>query len=73
VNAGLAMRAESGAGDGMMGFASGTRVYLSCALVNMRKGFDGLSAEVATVIGMGLVYAFTPSVWKKDGLCGRRL
>jgi transposase len=81
VNAGLAMRAESGAGDGMMGFASGTRVYLSCALVNMRKGFDGLSAEVATVIKMdpycGHLFVFRGKrgdyvkvlYWDGSGLC----
>lgn len=30
--------------------APGTRVYLACAPVDMRKGFDGLSAQVADVV-----------------------
>lgn len=34
----------------MMQFAPGTKVYLCCKPVHMRKGFDGLSAEVASVL-----------------------
>jgi transposase len=30
--------------------APGTRVYLSCRPVDLRKGFDGLTAEVAGVV-----------------------
>jgi transposase len=30
--------------------AAGTRVYLACRPVDLRKGFDGLSAQVATVL-----------------------
>lgn len=30
--------------------APGTRVYLACRPVSMRKGFDGLAAEVAGVL-----------------------
>ena len=36
----------------MIGFAPGTKVYLSCQPVDMRKGMNGLSAQVATVINM---------------------
>lgn len=30
--------------------AAGTRVYLACRPVDLRKGFDGLTAQVATVL-----------------------
>jgi len=30
--------------------APGTRVYLACRPVDMRRGFDGLAAEVANVL-----------------------
>jgi transposase len=30
--------------------AAGTRVYLACQPVDLRKGFDGLSAQVANVL-----------------------
>ena len=30
--------------------APGTRVYLACRPYDMRRGFDGLSADVATVL-----------------------
>jgi len=65
----------------MMNFAPGTRVYLSCAPVNMRKGFDGLSAEVANVIRMdpycGHLFVFRGKrgdyvkvlYWDGSGLC----
>ncbi len=36
----------------MMSFAPGTRVYLACQPVDMRKGFNGLAAQVSTPIGM---------------------
>ena len=36
----------------MMPVAPGTKVFLSCKPLDMRKGFDGLSAQVATVIKM---------------------
>jgi transposase len=36
----------------MMPVASGTKVFLSCQPVDMRKGMDGLAAQVATVIRM---------------------
>jgi len=34
----------------MITFAPGTKVYLSCRPVDMRKGMDGLSAQVKTVL-----------------------
>lgn len=34
----------------MIPLAAGTRVYLACRPVDLRKGFDGLSAQVATVL-----------------------
>lgn len=41
----------------MLQVAPGTRVYLACRPVDMRRGFDGLSAEVANVL-------------KEDPYCG---
>jgi transposase len=34
----------------MLQVVPGTRVYLACRPVDMRRGFDGLSAEVANVL-----------------------
>lgn len=34
----------------MMGLPSGTRIYLVAGTTDMRKGFDGLSALVATAL-----------------------
>jgi transposase len=34
----------------MMPLAPGTRVYLACRPVDMRKGFDGLSAQVGAML-----------------------
>jgi transposase len=34
----------------MMPLPPGTRVYLACRPVDMRKGFDGLAAQVSTVL-----------------------
>ena len=36
----------------MINFAQGTKVFLACQPVDMRKGFNGLAAQVATVIKM---------------------
>lgn len=41
----------------ILNVAPSTRVYLACRPVDMRKGFDGLAAVVATVL-------------KKDPYCG---
>jgi len=65
----------------MNGFALGTKVYLSCAPVDMRKGFNGLSAQVAHVIKMdpycGHLFVFRGKrgdyvkilYWDGSGLC----
>ena len=34
----------------MIQVAPGTRVYLACHPISMRKGFDGLAAEVANIL-----------------------
>jgi transposase len=34
----------------MMRLASGTKVYLACRPISMRKGFDGLAAEVKAML-----------------------
>ena len=34
----------------MLGLPPGTRVFLACGVTDMRKGFDGLAAQVQTVL-----------------------
>ena len=34
----------------MFGPPPGTRVFLACGVTDMRKGFDGLAAQVQTVL-----------------------
>ena len=45
-----------------MGLPPGTKVWLACQPVSLRKGFDGLAAEAAKVIGhdpySGAVFLF---------------
>ena len=65
----------------MIGLASGTRVWLASGATDMRKGFDGLSAVVQTVLRRdpfsGHVFAFRGRRgdlvkllwWDGDGLC----
>lgn len=65
----------------MMSFAPGTRVYLACQPVDMRKGFNGLAAQVSITIGMdpysGHVFVFRSKrgdyvkvlYWDGSGLC----
>lgn len=65
----------------MISLASGTKVYLACQPVDMRKGFDGLTAQVASVIQMdpyaGHVFVFRGKRgdyvkvlhWDGSGLC----
>jgi transposase len=59
----------------------GTKVWLACQPVSMRKGFDGLAAEAAKVIGAdpfsGAVFLFRSVrgdylkalYWDGSGLC----
>jgi transposase len=61
--------------------APGTRVYLACRPVSMRKGFDGLAAEVASVLKAdpfsGSLFLFRSKggdylkvlYWDGSGLC----
>jgi transposase len=65
----------------MIGLPSGTRVWLATGATDMRKGFDGLSALVQTVLRhdpfSGHVFAFRGRRgdlvkllwWDGDGLC----
>ena len=65
----------------MMTVAPGTKVFLSCQPIDMRKGMDGLSAQVAAVIGMdpysGHLFVFRGKRagyvkilhWDGSGLC----
>jgi transposase len=65
----------------MIGLPSGTRVWLAAGATDMRKGFDGLSALVQTVLRhdpfSGHVFAFRGRRgdlvkllwWDGDGLC----
>ena len=42
--------------------AAGTRVYLACGVTDMRRGFDGLAAQVQTVLELdpysGAIFIF---------------
>jgi transposase len=46
----------------MFGPPPGTRVFLACGVTDMRKGFDGLAAQVQTVLAQdpysGAVFCF---------------
>jgi len=46
----------------MIGLAPGTKVFLACQPIDLRAGFDGLSAKVQRIIGAdpfsGLVFIF---------------
>ena len=46
----------------MFGPPPGTRVFLACGTADMRKGFDGLAAQVQTVLSQdpysGAVFCF---------------
>lgn len=65
----------------MMGLPAGVRVWLAAGFTDLRKGFDGLSALVQTVIGenpySGQVFVFRGRrgdrikiLWdSQDGLC----
>ena len=65
----------------MMNFAPGIKVFLSCKAISMRKGFDGLCAEVTNIIRMdpfsGHLFVFRGKrgdyvkvlYWDGSGLC----
>jgi transposase len=65
----------------MTQFAPGTKVYISCKPIDLRKGFDGLTAEVSNVIRMnpfsGHLFVFRGKrgdyvkilYWDGSGLC----
>jgi transposase len=65
----------------MMRLAPGTRVYLACRPVDMRKGFDGLAAQVTAMLSSdpfsGHVFVFRGKRgdyvkilhWDGTGLC----
>lgn len=65
----------------MISMASGARVFLFCQPIDMRKGMDGLAAQVKTVIGMdpfcGYLFVFRGKRagyvkilhWDGSGLC----
>ena len=65
----------------MLGWPSGTRIWLAAGVTDMRKGFDGLSALVQTQLAeapfSGHVFVFRGRRgdrikclwWSGDGLC----
>ncbi len=65
----------------MSPLAPGTKVYLACAPVDMRKGFDGLAAEVSNIVKLdpygGAAFVFRGKRgdylkilhWDGSGLC----
>jgi transposase len=46
----------------MIGLPSGTRVYIACGATDMRRGFDGLAAQVETALQLdpygGAIFIF---------------
>jgi transposase len=65
----------------MIGLAPGTKVFLACQPIDLRKGFDGLAAEVRQMIGAdpfsGHLFLFRGKrgdylkalYWDGSGLC----
>ena len=65
----------------MLHVAPGVKVYLACQPVDMRRGFDGLSAEVARILAAdpysGAAFVFRGKrgdyvkilTWDGSGLC----
>lgn len=65
----------------MIQVAPGTRVYLACQPISMRKGFDGLAAAVASILHTdpfsGSIFIFRSKrgdylkalYWDGSGLC----
>ena len=68
----------------MIGLPAGIRVYLACGVTDMRKGFDGLAAQVQTALELdphnGAVFVFRGKrgdllkalMWDGQGLCRRQ-
>lgn len=65
----------------MIGLAPGTKVFLACRPIDLRKGFDGLAAQVQQMIGAdpfsGHLFLFRGKrgdylkalYWDGSGLC----
>ncbi len=65
----------------MIALPAGTRIWIAAGMTDMRRGFDGLSAQVQTVLNeqpfSGHVFAFRERRgdivkllwWDGDGLC----
>jgi len=65
----------------MLQFASGVKVHLACKPVDMRRGFDGLAADVAQTLHAdpysGAAFVFRSKrgdyvkilTWNGSGLC----
>lgn len=57
----------------MFGPPPGTRVFLACGTTDMRKGFDGLAAQVQTVLSQdpysGAVFCFRGRRGDRATLC----
>src|SRR5690606_31318351 len=71
----------AGAGSLSLAFPPSTKIYLSLSPCDMRKGFDGLSAQVRNILQLdpfsGAVFLFRGNrgdrlkalVWDGSGLC----
>ena len=65
----------------MITLPAGMRVYIACGVTDMRKGFDGLAAQVQTILELdvhnGAVFVFRGKrgdlvkalMWDGQGLC----
>ncbi|MET0472617.1 MAG: IS66 family insertion sequence element accessory protein TnpB [Xanthobacteraceae bacterium] len=65
----------------MITLPAGMRVYIACGVTDMRRGFDGLAAQVQTVLKLdphnGAVFVFRGKrgdlvkalMWDGQGLC----
>ena len=59
----------------MIGLAPGTKVFLACQPIDLRAGFDGLSAKVQQIIGAdpfsGHVFIFRSKRGQRPTFCIR--
>jgi transposase len=65
----------------MIALPAGMRIYIACGVTDMRRGFDGLAAQVQTVLKLdphsGAVFVFRGKrgdlvkalMWDGQGLC----